>query len=125
MGRRLASREKKFTLIYCMVKHQFKIKILYKSKLSSIVAQQILIQQLENTCLVGKENYFIPERDNTLTSSDGLPSPEFTITPIDFLSRSNSRVATRRSCWFHHSQQPRLKFKDKKAKFGPIPLLTR
>ena len=44
--------------------------------------------------------------DITFTNNDLLPDLEFTITPMDFLSRSNSRVAIRRSYSFHHWQQP-------------------
>ena len=44
----------------------------------------------------------------TFTSNDFLPDLEFTITPIDFLSRSNSRVAIRLSSLFHARQQPRM-----------------
>jgi len=57
----------------------------------------------------------VTKRDNTLTRSDLFPRPESTMTPIDFLSRSNSRVASRRSCSFHHSQQPTLKFEGQEA----------
>ena len=43
---------------------------------------------------------------NTLTSSKFFPESVFTITPIDFLVRSNSRVATLLAALLHHWQHP-------------------
>jgi hypothetical protein len=43
---------------------------------------------------------------NTLTSNKFFPESAFTITPIDFLVRSNSRVATLLAALFHHWQHP-------------------
>ena len=43
---------------------------------------------------------------NTLTSSKFFPESAFTITPIDFLVRSNSRVATLLAALLHHWQHP-------------------
>lgn len=46
-------------------------------------------------------------KSHTLINKDLFPDLDFAITPIDFLSRSNSRVAMRCSIAFHVLEQPK------------------